>query len=230
MSTLAIDSFFQAYGSKDVLKGVFLRMEQGRIAGLLGPNGSGKTTLFSCVQGTLARKSGSLFIDGVYIAPKDAWKHFAVLSQISFLPPHLGLDKAARLFAGPGILKADSWYCRDSFIAPLRKGRVANLSGGERRYLETVLVCSLGRPFVILDEPFSEIEPLHIPRLFELFRSLLPEMGFLLTDHQHQSVRDIADDLYVMANGQVQACPNDDKALRAWGYFPEVIAPAADQA
>lgn len=227
MKTLTVDSLFQAYGKHEVLRGVFLEIHQGRVTGLLGPNGSGKTTLFSCIQGSLAKKAGAIFVEGRPIADRDAWKYCAMLPQGSFLPQDLSCDKAASLFVGPEILGNNSLYIVDRFLAPLRSQKISALSGGQRRYLETILVCSLGRPFVILDEPFAEIEPLHISRLFSIIKGLLAHTGFLLTDHLHQSIREIADDLYVMDQGQVKACKNDTASLRASGYYPIPLHPAA---
>jgi len=117
--------------------------------------------------------------------------------------------------------EAQASISKDKRIKQLLHTQINNLSGGEKRWLELLLVLSLKKPFVLLDEPYSEVEPMYIPLINEKINSSNSAAGVIITDHQHQAVRAIATRLCIMANGTLHSIVNDDKILQQLGYLPE---------
>lgn len=100
----------------------------------------------------------------------------------------------------------------------LRGTRIGELSGGEQRILECFIILRSPARFILLDEPFSQIAPLHVATLQTLIRQEKATKGILLTDHMYRHVTGIADRLYVMADGQAYPCENDEDLVRR-GYL-----------
>ena len=109
----------------------------------------------------------------------------------------------------------ERWF--PEFIS-LRGTRIGELSGGEQRILECFIILRSPARFILLDEPFSQIAPLHVATLQTLIRQEKATKGILLTDHMYRHVTGIADRLYVMADGQAYPCENDEDLVRR-GYL-----------
>ena len=109
----------------------------------------------------------------------------------------------------------ERWF--PEFIS-LRGTRIGELSGGEQRILECFIILRSPARFILLDEPFSQIAPLHVATLQTLIRQEKASKGILLTDHMYRHVTGIADRLYVMADGQAYPCENDEDLVRR-GYL-----------
>ena len=103
-------------------------------------------------------------------------------------------------------------------IGTLRGTKLRALSGGERRILESYLILRSPTQFVMLDEPFSQVAPLHVSTLKALIRLEKSSIGILLTDHMHRHVTDIADRLYVLADGQTHLIRGGEDLVR-YGYL-----------
>ncbi|MFW6294041.1 MAG: ABC transporter ATP-binding protein, partial [Spirochaetota bacterium] len=106
-------------------------------------------------------------------------------------------------------------------VAALLRRRLSGLSGGERRFLEVLLAISFPSRFALLDEPFTEIEPIHRGPLGALIRSVAREhdRGVVVTDHAYRDVLAIADRVLVMTDGVLRQAGGEDD-LRRWGYTP----------
>ena len=103
-------------------------------------------------------------------------------------------------------------------LQKVRKSLGIQLSGGERRRTEIARAVAINPAFILLDEPFSQIAPLHVATLQTLIRQEKATKGILLTDHMYRHVTGIADRLYVMADGQAYPCENDEDLVRR-GYL-----------
>jgi len=100
----------------------------------------------------------------------------------------------------------------------LRKAKIRTLSGGERRILECFVILRSRSLFAVLDEPFSQVAPLHVVTLKALIRAEKRNKGILLTDHMYRHVTDVADRLYVLANGQTYLTQDAEDLVR-YGYL-----------
>jgi lipopolysaccharide export system ATP-binding protein len=196
-----LDGIFYEVSQLQILQGVFLKVEPGKICGLFGRNGSGKSTLLKIAAGQMAPSGGLTVIDSERMHKKSLKYRFTKISylpQDSMLPKEMSVKQLIRSF--PGNM---SCLLEDSFISGLLGKRIGELSTGKRRYLEIQLLLSLDRAYVLLDEPFTGIEPLLIDRITDRITHLAAQgRGFLLTDHyKHYSIP-IVDDAYLMINKQ----------------------------
>lgn len=193
-----------------------MRLVGGEVAGMVGLNGSGKSTFLMAVFGALPQADGTVHIDGEYCSSADRWRRVSLLPQTSFLPRDLRLQRAALLYVGRAGL---SFLRDDSRACSLLSSKVGDLSSGERRYAEFLLVLALERDFVLLDEPFAQIEPVYVERMVGAIRAF-KKTGFLLTDQNHRELRRTCDRALVMSHGHLQDIGSADSDLRGVGYLP----------
>lgn len=141
-----------------------------------------------------------VIIDGKRFYKKSnnsRYNHIAYLPQDTMLPDDMRVDHILKAFRSGAALY------EDKIIGPTLKQKIGSLSGGQQRYLELSLLLSLKRPYVLLDEPFTGIEPLLIEEICKLItRASGAGIGFLVTDHYYQYMIDIADDAYLMKSKQ----------------------------
>jgi len=227
---LHIQNASKKFGKKEVLKKVSLTLAQGEIISLFGRNGSGKSTLLKMVFGTLKADSIDVRIDNKNIRPKDVIPNQLIgyLPQDHFLPKHLKVRDVIPLFYQDG--DDQDLIFRAPFIEKVATHKVGTLSLGELRYLELLLVAHLEHPFLVLDEPFSMIEPLYKEVIKEFLISLTetssaqvpPKKGILLTDHYYRDVLDISDRNLVLVDGTAQIAENIED-LKRLGYIKRTV-------
>lgn len=220
-SALILDGVFYRVPSLDILQGVHLKARAGTITGLFGRNGSGKTTLLKVAAGQIQPNSGLTIIDGKRLHKQSKWKRF---SKVAYLPQEsmLPSDVTVRTLVRSAGLSSTQIPDRFS-LSPTQK--VRTLSGGEQRLLEVAIVLGLERDYVLLDEPFTGVEPILIDAIARRIEQAAVEgTGILLTDHYHQHVTPLADDAYVL--WQKQCFPLNGDApihdqLVAMGYLQD---------
>lgn len=207
---MILDSIYLNFNENQILNGVYLKVDTHCITGLFGLNGSGKSSLLKIGAGLVRPNSGNVFIDNQVYSPTNIinrYNFIAFLSQTSFLPKDITVGKIVSLFPiDENILKMDG------VLSKVANESIADLSGGELRYLELKLIFSLNRKYYLLDEPFTGVEPkiidLIIGELINLKRS---GKGILITDHYHRYVTEVVDTSYLLKNGQCRLLtePND---------------------
>ena len=218
---LILDAIFFEVPALRILQGAYLKVAPGQICGLFGRNGSGKTTLLKVAAGQIRPSSGLVIIDGVRLAApqrRRRFAHLAYLPQTPMLPPTMRVETLIRAFPQPART-----LLHDDLLAPLRSQRVEQLSGGERRYLALRLLLSLGRPYTLLDEPFTGMAPRIIDHMTAAIRQAAAGgMGILATDHYHHYMLPLVDTAYLMINKQCKPL-NGEADLRAqlaaYGYM-----------
>lgn len=211
--TLEIDSVELSFGDRRILSGVYLAVETGGVSAVLGRNGCGKSCLMKILSGALKAGFCSMRIDGKWHG-RFTEKEVRYLPQHAFIPGWLRLERVLRDF-GLSREELERWF---PLFVPLRGSRIGELSGGEQRILECFVILRSRTQFVLLDEPFSQIAPLHVETLQTLIRQEKMAKGILLTDHMYRHVTGIADRLYVMTDGQAYPCANDEELVRR-GYL-----------
>ncbi|WP_316747626.1 ATP-binding cassette domain-containing protein [Pedobacter gandavensis] len=211
---LEVDSVHLQFGEREILTNVYLKCETGKITGLLGRNGTGKSSLMNLIFGNLVPGNKSVRFDGKSV-PK-AYQHHELLSylpQYNFIPAHLSLT---RVFSDFSLDFAAFEKCFPEFQQKYNS-KIRQLSGGQRRLVETYVLIKSKSEFVMLDEPFSHLSPLMITAVKELIRQEQGNKGFLITDHMYHEVLDLANDLYVLAEEQVYLV-NQIEDLERLGY------------
>ena len=202
------------YGRRRVVDGVEITVRRGEIVGLLGPNGAGKTTTFYMVVGLIRPEAGQILFGGReitrmpmfrraragigYLAQEPSiFRRLTVEENILAVLETLGLSRAERP-RRLGVLLSELG------IAHLAKSRADTLSGGERRRLEITRALVTEPEFILLDEPFSGIDPIAVADCQEIIRGLRARgLGILLTDHNVRETLAITDRAYLMAEGKV---------------------------
>ncbi|MDP3732665.1 MAG: LPS export ABC transporter ATP-binding protein [Candidatus Omnitrophota bacterium] len=214
MHLLEIKGLSKSYDGREVVKGVDISVKRGEIVGLLGPNGAGKTTTFYMVVGVIPPNSGSIIFDNFDITtlPIHARARFGIgyLSQEPSIFRKLTVEEniMAILETLP-INKAERKHRLESLleelnIARLAKSRAYTLSGGERRRLEITRALVTNPSFILLDEPFSGIDPIVVNEAQEIIKELRDRgLGILLTDHNVRETLSITDRAYLIADGRI---------------------------
>ncbi len=216
---LKVSNAAKSFGKKALFQGLNFTLKQGEVLGLFGRNGSGKSTLLKMIFGVTKADAIRLEVGEQTVAPKDIIpkRLIAYLPQERFVPKRMLVrdmiamchqDEATldKIFYSPGITKMETQRC-------------GQLSEGQLKYLEILLIAYLDHPFLMLDEPFSMIDPLYKDLIKELITGLKTTKGILLTDHYYDDVLQIADRSYLLHEGAIREVQGEEE-LRKEGYLP----------
>ncbi len=215
---LEVDSIRKEFGTDQVLTDISLRCQPGDIIGLLGRNGSGKSTLLRIMFGTLYTDHKFIRINDKRIdQPFKTKNKIAYLNQDNFLPKNITVKQVVEIYFGNIDHKK---FLEDEVFAKVTDTKIQDLSGGESRYLEVKLLLNLDTQFVLLDEPFNGISPLHVELLKKIILDQSLKKGIILTDHDYRSVLDVANRYYVLFDGGLKKVETK-KDLINWGYVPD---------
>ena len=230
MRTLATDEIGKSYRGRRVVNGVSLRVEQGEVVGLLGPNGAGKTTSFYAIVGLIPPDTGRVLIDDNDITDVPMYLR-ARQYGISYLPQEPSVFR--KLTVEENILavleaQAISWHERREKMERLidqlglehiRRNRGYALSGGERRRVEIARCLCINPTFILLDEPFSGIDPIAVLDLQKIIFDLKASgIGVLITDHNVRETLSVTDRAYIINEGRIFRAGTPDQL----GSDPEV--------
>ena len=212
------------YGRKDVVRGVSLEAKSGEVVGLLGPNGAGKTTTFSMVAGFVRPTQGKVFLDELDLTNLPAYKRarngLVYLPQDSSVFRKLTVEENVRAIVETlGLSKAKENEMVEERLAELRltdlsSQKAFTLSGGERRRLEITRALVLKPKFLMLDEPFSGVDPISVSEVVSIISNLKNQgMGIFLTDHNVRETLRVVDRAYLLYEGKVLAHGDADFLL-----------------
>lgn len=191
----------KSFGPKEVINDIFFSLETGEIIGLFGRNGCGKSTLLKIIFGSLSYNNFDAVIDGekYYPSKNIQRQQFAYLPQQPFLPKNLKVRDVIPIYFSEEKEQDTIFY--DPFIAKLAAKKVGELSLGEARYFEVLLLANLPHPFLLLDEPFSMIEPLYKEEIKKYLEALKMKKGILITDHYYDDVLQVSNKNFLIKDG-----------------------------
>ena len=214
MSCLEAKNLVKSYGRRVVVNNVDIRIRSGEIIGLLGRNGAGKTTIFQMIVGLIKPDSGHIILDGTEISQAPTNKR--AMTGLTYLPQENSVFLKASvennlrlaLELQPYSKEEREKIIRDLLeefgLLPLAKQSAHSLSGGERRRLEICRALVLKPKFLLLDEPFTGIDPLTILELQKiLVRLKNKDIGILLSDHNVRDTFKIAGRAYIIDEGEI---------------------------
>lgn len=208
------EQIVKVYGGRAVVNGVNITVNRGEIVGLLGPNGAGKTTTFYMIVGLVRPRSGNVYFKGTditrmpmcqrarlgmsYLSQESSiFRKLTVEQNIMAILETLPLSRAQRRARLEELLK-------ELGIAHLAKQKAYTLSGGERRRLEISRALVTSPSFILLDEPFSGVDPIAVFDVQQIIASLKAKgLGILLTDHSVRETLTITDRSYLIYEGKV---------------------------
>ncbi len=203
------------YGGRRVVNGVDINVKSGEVVGLLGPNGAGKTTTFYMTVGLVKPEAGQVFFEGVdvthmpmhkrarhgmgYLSQEPSvFRKLTVEENILAILETLPLTDEERKFRLDYLLE-------ELDIKPLAKNKAYTLSGGERRRLEITRALVTGPKLMLLDEPFSGVDPIAVYEVQQIIADLKRKgLGILLTDHNVRETLRIVDRAYLICEGKVE--------------------------
>ena len=209
-------------GKREILKGVSLQVERGEVVGLLGPNGAGKTTTFRILSGVMHPDKGEVYMEGERITALPL--HQRVRKGMGYLPQEHTLFED--LTVRENLVAIAEFY---PFIPPshleevlqllnlthLAQQRAGDLSGGEKRKLEIARTLLLSPRFILLDEPFTGIDPRGVEEIKKVIKELRNKgIGILLTDHNIYDTLEITERAYLLLNGEVVIQGEREEVIR----------------
>ena len=211
---IRVEALAKHYGQAVAVKNVSLELNAGEVVGLLGPNGAGKTTTFYMVVGLVPATAGKVFLDGVDLTEMPMWQR--AQTGIGYLPQEASIFRKLTVWENVmAVVETLNLSPRDAQVrtaqqlADLGLERLARqpaftLSGGERRRLEIARALATNPRFLLMDEPFSGVDPISVAEVQSIIRRLKERgIGVLITDHNVRETLSIVDRAYLIHQGQV---------------------------
>ena len=211
---LSLSNIEKIHGSKKILSDISFAIGTNEIVGLLGPNGAGKTTTFYMITGMVNPSSGGVYLGDRNITNMPMYKRAQIgvgyLSQEPSVFTKLSVEDNLKL-----VLELTNYskseqsnvlekLLDDFSIGHIRKSMSMTLSGGERRRTEIARALIMNPDFILLDEPFSGIDPIAVEDIQEIIRTLKKQsIGILITDHNVRETLDITDRAYLLYEGKI---------------------------
>jgi len=214
LAILRTENLIKFYGKRKVVNGVNIVVRSGEIVGLLGPNGAGKTTTFYMVMGEVRPDGGKVFMDDLDITYFPMYRRARL--GLTYLPQEPSVFQKMSVFDNVyavleyrGYSKEEARQITEKYLKIMRvdhlKDQLAyTLSGGERRRLEVARALALSPKILLLDEPFTGVDPKTRQEIQDIILSL-KEMGIgvLITDHNVRETLEITDRAYIIYNGEI---------------------------
>ena len=204
----------KTYNGRMVVNGISVRVDSGRVVGLLGPNGAGKTTTFYMIVGLVGPDGGQVIIDGTDVTHMPMYRRSGF--GIGYLPQEPSVFRKLTVEENlQAMLETTRLTCtqqRDKTESLLEEFRIAHirdhkgieLSGGERRRVEIARALVTDPNFLLLDEPFTGIDPISLDELQRMIGYLKQRgIGVLITDHNVRETLSIVDHAYIVNEGEV---------------------------
>jgi lipopolysaccharide export system ATP-binding protein len=221
---ITTDNLVKTYGGRSVVNGVSFHVQQGEVVGLLGTNGAGKTTSFYMVVGLVKPRNGRVMLDQTDITRYPMYKRarmgIGYLAQEPSVFRKLSVAQNIMLVLELMPLTSKERIARrDALLAEFHITNKADqmaqsLSGGERRRLEIARTLATDPKFILLDEPFTGVDPLAIQSIQDTVRALRERgIGVLITDHNVRETLAITDRSYIMSNGKIVTAGSSDELI-----------------
>ena len=204
----------KAYKGREVVKGISVRVDQGSVVGLLGPNGAGKTTTFYMIVGLVSPDSGNVKIEGMDVTRMPMYRRSGF--GIGYLPQEPSVfrkltveDNLLAMLETTELTRTERREKTENLmeefrISHVRKRKGIELSGGERRRVEIARALVTDPNFLLLDEPFTGIDPISLGELQDMIGYLAKRgIGVLITDHNVRETLAIVDHAYIVNEGEI---------------------------
>ena len=219
---LRSENIWKRRGKKEIIKGINVEVKEGEIVGLLGPNGAGKTTTFYLLSGILHPDKGEIFLD-----TKDITKtplYLRAREGIGYLPQEHTLFEELTLEENLQLIIEFYPFLKDESkkeeimekmgLLKIKDTPAGKLSGGEKRKMEIARLLILSPRFLLLDEPFTGIDPKGVEEIKNIILNLQKRgIGILLTDHNVRDAIQITERAYLIFQGKIEVEGNREKIL-----------------
>lgn len=218
MHYLEADSIQLHFDGRTILSDIYIKCATGEILGIVGRNGCGKSSLLKIIFGSMQGQSQSVRIDNTFTP--CLYTH---PNAVKYLPQHGLLPKALTVNTAIKVClphpETQNLVQELPEIHPHLKKKVGILSGGIRRFLETVLLLYAETHFILLDEPFSHLSPVLIESLYPKMRECAQHKGIIITDHYYRHVLNLSSRVLLLRNGKTNFI-RQEQELVDLGYLP----------
>jgi ABC-type multidrug transport system ATPase subunit len=203
MNSLKVHNITKHFGNRAVLNAICFELQQGDILGIFGRNGCGKSTLLKILFGTQKANDFSVNYNNKAVTQKQVIPDCIIsyLPQESFLPKHVKVRDIIPMYFSESE-KQDNIFNADG-IYKIANTSAGKLSMGELRYFELLLIAQLPHPFLLLDEPFSMVEPLFKEKIKQLLLTLKHKKGIIVTDHYYKDVLEVSNQNLLLKDGKL---------------------------
>jgi lipopolysaccharide export system ATP-binding protein len=214
MSLVHTENLVKAYRRRRVVSGVSINVEPGEIVGLLGPNGAGKTTTFNIVVGVIRPDSGKVFFQDKDVTRRAMHQRArlgigyltqepSVFRKLTVEQNILAILETCRMSRQERQVRL-KYLLEELDLTPLARNKAYTLSGGEKRRLEVTRALVTSPRLLLLDEPFSGIDPIAVYEVQKILRRLKERgLGILITDHNVRETLKLVDRAYLIHKGEV---------------------------
>jgi lipopolysaccharide export system ATP-binding protein len=221
---LETQRLLKSYGSRQVVDGVEITINRSEVVGLLGPNGAGKTTTFSMIVGLLQPEGGKILYGGRDISDVPMYRRSrlgigylsqepSIFRKLTVWQNIMAILETLRMNRKQRKRRCEE-LLHELHIDHLAHNKAATLSGGEKRRLEITRALVTKPKFILLDEPFSGIDPIAVFEAQAIIRELRDRgLGILLTDHNVRETLAITDRAYIMSEGRVLIAGTADELI-----------------
>lgn len=223
-NNLSSSALFKSYSHRTVVNNVSIEIKSGEIVGLLGPNGAGKTTVFSMISGLVQPDSGDILLNGRTITDMPIYERARF--GLGYLPQESSIFRRMTVAQNvmsvlelmPYTKEERKKYLKSLLnelkITAISDSKGFSLSGGERRRVEIARSLAMSPSFLLMDEPFSGIDPIIVSEIQSMVRGLTRfGIGVLITDHNVREALSIADRAYILHEGQIIESGNPNKLI-----------------
>ena len=223
---LNIEDIVKDYNSKNVINNISMSINPGEIIGLLGPNGAGKTTLFYIIMGLIRPNSGQIKLDGHNITKLAMYSRARL--GISYLPQEPSIFRGMNVRdnincvleiteKNKKLRKIKLEKLIEIFgLEKIQKSSARVLSGGERRRVEIARSIATQPKYILMDEPFSGVDPIAIEEIKKIIKSLSDNnIGIIITDHNVRDTLSLVDRAYLIYEGRILISGSPDEILNS---------------
>ncbi|SEE06420.1 ABC-type multidrug transport system, ATPase component [Tenacibaculum sp. MAR_2010_89] len=216
MNYLHVDSITKSFKTKIILNNLFISCKTGDIIGLLGRNGSGKSTLLKVIFGIEKANFKFQKVNDIIIQKQSkTYRWINYLPQDNFLPNNYKIKTLINFFCDQENI-TDLY--QNNFIKPFLNSKTQELSGGEKRIIEILMILNTKSKFVLLDEPFNGVSPISIEGIKEMIQKKAKSKGIILTDHDYENVINISTNVKLLHNSSLFDIKNKEQ-LKKFGYI-----------
>ena len=212
-----LDNVELYFKNKRILNGIYLKAETGKVTAILGSNGCGKSCLLNIAFGNLKPKYKLIRLDN-----KPLFKPLYSTGFVKYLPQNNFMPSGMKLAFVFKLHKLDWAIFTEKFEAftKYKNSKFKDLSGGERRLIETYIILKSDSKIVLLDEPFSHLSPLYIEIVKEMIATEKQRKMIIISDHMYRHIIESADTIYLLKNGATKKIKNLTE-LQDYKYISE---------
>lgn len=212
---LKVDSVEISYNGRKILQGIYLDCKPNEVVGLLGRNGCGKSSLLKVIFGTLEATFKHISIDDHVIKKGYQNNKVAYLPQHHYLPDGLIVSKLAKMLVDQ---KCWTEFIQHEIYQKYQQKKPSQLSGGEIRQLETLMILYCKADYILLDEPFIHLSPIQAEEFKKIIHKRSQVKGIIVTDHSYKNILEISDRVILLNNGCTKLIKNADELI-TYGYI-----------